>query len=241
MRKLHILGIAIALVGLLTLAACVPFPFGGPAPGQQPYPYGPGGGVGPGMMGRGMGPGMMGGGWGSYNPNTNANARPLTIDQAADSVQRYLNAYGGKLVLAEVMDFAWNYYAEVEEKDTGIHAMELLIDKYAGQVSPEIGPNMMWNIKYGMMGGGMMGNYGGGSPTATMPISADQAKTLAQQYLDTSLPGLTVAEADTFYGYYTLHTLRNGQVEGMLSVNGYNEAVWYHSWHGPFIDMKEFD
>src|SRR3972149_7425762 len=109
MRKLHILfGISITVVVLLVLAACVPFPFGGAAPGQQPYPYGPGGGMGPGMMGRGgMGPGMMGGGWGNYNPDSNA--RPITIDQAADSGPDYINAYGGKLVLTEVMDFAWNY------------------------------------------------------------------------------------------------------------------------------------
>ena len=144
------------------------------------------------------------------------------------------------LVLAEVMDFAWNYYAEVEEKDTGIHAMELLIDKYTGRVSPEMGPNMMWNTKYSPMGG-MMGNYGGGTPTANMPVTTDQAKTIAQQYLDNNLPGLTVAEADTFYGYYTLHTLQNGQVEGMLSINGYTGAVWYHTWHGPFLGMKEYD
>jgi len=37
------------------------------------------------------------------------------------------------------MDFAWNYYAEVEEEDTGIHAMELIIDKQTGQVYPETG------------------------------------------------------------------------------------------------------
>ena len=237
MRKLHLLGLALAIISLLVLAACVPFPFRGAAPGQQPYPYGPGGGIGPGMMGRGMGPGMMGGGWGSYNPNPNA--KPITIDQAADAVQGYLSAYyGGRLTLTEVMDFAWNYYAEIKEKDTGIHAMELLIDKYTGRVSPEIGPNIIWNTKYSPMSG-MMGNYGGGSPTTNMPVSADQAKTIAQQYLDASLPGLIVAEADTFYGYYTLHTLQNGQVDGMLSINGYIGAVWYHTWHGPFLGMKE--
>src|SRR4030067_2388195 len=120
MRKLHILGLALALISLPVLAACVPFPFGGP-----------GGGTGPGMMGGQGGSGMMGGGWGNYNPDSNA--RPITIDQAADSVQDYITAYGGKLVLTEVMDFAWNYYAEVEEKDTGIHAMELFIDKYTGR------------------------------------------------------------------------------------------------------------
>jgi len=238
MRKLYIVGLSLAIISLLVLAACVPFPIGRAAPDQQPYPNRPGTGTGPGMMGRGMGPGMMGGGWGSYN--TNPNTKSITIDQAADAVRLYLNAYGGNLVLAEVMDFAWNYYAEVEEKDTGIHAMELLIDKYSGRVSPEPGPNMMWNTRYSPMGG-MMGNYGGGSPTADMPVSADQAKTIAQQYLDTNLPGLTVAEADTFYGYYTLHTMQNGQVEGMLSINGYTGAVWYHTWHGPFLGMKEYD
>ncbi len=185
-----------------------------------------------------MGPGMMGGG--SYNPNPNA--KSITIDQAANAVRGYLNTYdGGQLTLIEVMDFAWNYYAEVEEKDTGIHAMELLIDKYTSRVSPEMGPNMTWNTKYSWMGG-MMGNYGGGSPTANMPVSADKAKTLTQQqYLDTYLPGLPAAEADTFYGYYTLHTLKNGQVDGMLSVNGYTGAIWYHTWHGPLLGMKEYD
>ena len=64
---------------------------------------------------------------------------------------------------------------------------------------------------------------------------------MSQQYLDINLPGLTVAEADTFYGYYTLHTLKNGQFEGMLSVNGYTGAIWYHTWHGPFLAMKEYD
>src|SRR3989304_4983675 len=98
MRKLHILGIALSIISLPVLAACVPFPFGGAAPGQQPY--GPGGGMGPGMMGGqgggGMmggqgGGGMMGGGWGNYS--SNPNARPITIDQAADAVQDYLKAY----------------------------------------------------------------------------------------------------------------------------------------------------
>lgn len=223
MKGPGLVGLALAIVGLLAFSACALVPHGA-SPYGRPYPYGPGG-----MMG----PGMMGGG-GGYNPQ----ATPISMDQAVESAQRYVGAYyGGRLVVAEVMEFGWNFYAEVEEKDTGIHATELLIDKYTGRVSPEIGPNMMWNSKYSPMRG-MMGNYGG-TPTAAMPVTPEQARELAQQFLNANSPGLTVAEADTFYGYYTLHTLANGQIEGMLSVNGYTGAVWYHSWHGPFIRMKE--
>ena len=226
MKRTHLVVISLGLVALLALASCAV-----PGPYQQPYPYGSGGMMGPGMMG----PGMMGG-LGGYNPN----GKQITIDDAAGAVERYLRAYYGRdLALAEVMEFNQNFYAEVEEEDTGIHAMELLIDKYTGQVYPETGPNMMWNAKYGMMSRMMGSYYGAGVPAAQMPVTPEQARTLAQRFLDASLPGLTVADADTFYGYYTLHTLKEGQVEGMLSVNGYTGEVWYHTWHGPFIGMKE--
>ncbi|MBI4284423.1 MAG: hypothetical protein HY670_00785 [Chloroflexi bacterium] len=245
MRRLFILSIVVAIAGLLAFAACVP----SRAPGyQQPYPYGSGGGgmmggggmgggmMGPGGMGGGMmGPGGMGGGMMGGGAPYNPQARPITIDQAAEAVRLYLNTYGGDLAVTEIMEFAFNFYAEVEETATGVHAMELLIDRYSGQVYPEMGPNMMWNTKYGMMGSQA------GTPSARMPVGPEQAQNIAQKYLDTSLPGLTVAEADTFYGYYTLHTMKGGQIEGMLSVNGYSGAVWYHTWHGPFIGMKEFE
>jgi len=235
MRKFYVIAGILVLVIVLAVTGCG-FALG--SPNQPSYPYGPGNGRGFGMMGGGMGPGMMGGSWGNYIPNPDA--KPISIDQAASAVETYLNGYGAKLELTEIMNFAWNYYAEVEENDTGIHAMELLIDKYSGQVYPEQGPNMMWNTKYSHMSG-MMGNYWRGTPNTDMPVSAEQARANAQQYLDANLPGVTVEEADTFYGYYTLHTLKNGSIEGMLSVNGYTGAVWYHSWHGSFIEMKEFE
>ena len=221
MRRMYLLGISVVLAALLGLTACIPAGGGMMGSGGQ---MGSGGMMSPSMMG----PGMMGG-WGRNNPNT----EQITIDEVAEAVERYLGTYGQDLALAEVMEFAWNFYAEVEEKSTGIHAMELLIDKYTGQVYPEMGPNMMWNTKYGMMGN----NY---AVTAEMPVTPEQAKALAQRFLDANLPGVTAGEAEVFYGYYTLHTLKDGQIEGMLSVNGYNGAVWYHNWHGPFIGMEEF-
>ena len=51
--------------------------------------------------------------------------------------------------------------------------------------------------------------------------------------------GLTVGAPETFPGYYTMHTLRDGEIEGMLSVNAVTGEVWGHSWHGAFVAMSE--
>jgi hypothetical protein len=214
----------------------------GGQPGQ------PGQGCPGGTGGQGQGGGMMGG-----NPaQPNANGPRLSGEQAREAVSVYLNTYykDQNLAIAEIMEFQNNFYARINEQATGINAFELLVDPYAGNVWPEYGPNMMWNTKYGHMGtgtGGMMGrgmmagNMMGGNaqpnqPTADMPVSALQAVQDAQQYLDTQSTGLTAeAQPDTFYGYYTIETVKDGQVLGMLSVNGYTGQVWYHTWHGSFI------
>ncbi len=169
------------------------------------------------------------------------NAMPLSLDQAVTRGAQYVASLGGDLELAEVMEFSNHFYGEVKEKSTGIHAFEFLMDRYSGAVSPEPGPNMMWNTKYGHMGGGMMSTWRWGSSSATNRITSEQARQLAQQYLDANLPGTTVGEVAPFYGYYTLHVERDGKTIGMLSVNGSDGAVWYHTWHGRFIGMKELE
>ncbi|MHB8648146.1 MAG: hypothetical protein ACYDAR_20385, partial [Thermomicrobiales bacterium] len=72
-----------------------------------------------------------------------------------------------------------------------------------------------------------------------MTVTPDQAKQNAAQWLAQNQPGATTETPDTFYGYYTLHIMKDGTVTGMLSVNGYTGQVWYHNWHGDFIQMKE--
>lgn len=212
--------------------------------------------AGQGMMGPGYGygGGMMGW-WGSPPPGS---AQALTIDQVADQVHGYLRSFWNPdLQLAEVMEFDNQYYAEVREKSTNVGAFEVLVNKWTGSIVPEPGPDMMWNTKYGhmgmgMMGGGMMGGpaWGWGGRRGyrpwqglsnEMPVSADQARQYAQEFLDAQLPGTKVeADADLFYGYYTIHVLsKDGSVYGMLGVNGYTGWVWYHQWHGKFIRMKE--
>jgi len=65
-----------------------------------------------------------------------------------------------------------------------------------------------------------------------------QARIIAQQWLRGQGTSLTVGEADSFPGYYTLHTLKSGKIAGMLSVNATTGQVWYHSWHGDFVAMS---
>jgi len=180
------------------------------------------------------------GGWG--NPG---DGEPLTLDEAASKVEAYVQSLNNEdLAVAEVMEFENNFYAEVLEKSTGTHAFEVLVHRYTGAVMPEPGPNMMWNTKYGQMSGlgGMMGGWQNTPGSGEMTVTPAQALEDAQKWLDANMAGTTVAdEADAFNGYYTIHTLKDGNITGMLSVNGYSGAVWYHNWHGDFIGMKALD
>jgi hypothetical protein len=231
------------------------------APGNDeitPYGYGVGPGMmgGRGMMGRGYGygPGMMGGqgmmdgyGW----DGDRSGVEPLSVDRAEGAVEGYLDALGDDdLALEEVMIFDNHAYAEVVEGSTGIGAMELLVDPVTLAVVPEYGPNMMWNLKYSPMAGGYGMGYGMGrgmmggqvapsdDVSAEMPVGAEQAVEAAQRYLDEALPGAVADDAEPFYGYYTLHVERGGEIVGMLSVNGYSGEVFPHTWHGDFIEMS---
>ena len=184
----------------------------------------------------------------------------LTIEEAHEAVERYIAALGysnrsaersrRSLEVAEVMEFERNFYAIVRESDTGIGAMELLVDKWTGAVGPEMGPNMMWNGRYGpalSLPNGMHGRGGGtvgdrlqqrDGASESNTITPEEALDIAQRWLDAYRPGVTVEEhADPFYGYYTIHTVEDGQIEGMLSVHGTTGQVWYHTWHGEFIQM----
>lgn len=193
-----------------------------------------------GMAANGSGFSMMG--WQIGGGST------VSMDNAQQSVQSFIDRTGnGDLKIDELMEFDQNFYALVKEKSTGIGAFELLVNKSDGAVGFEPGPNMMWNTKYGMMGGaGMPGMMGGGPPfgfrrsTGAASVSSDQANQIAQSWLDRQSSGNLAGTPDAFYGYYTFHFQRNGRIAGMLSVNGYTGQVWYHSWHGGFIQARDF-
>ncbi len=165
---------------------------------------------------------------------------------------------------AEVMRFANDFYVLLEDRQ-GKPATEVLVDPQTGVVTLEYGPAMMWNTRYTMMGDaatgmmgssggaygsmmgsdGMMGRYGG-SPswtpprgTVSGPLTVGEAQRVANQWLATQGNGQTAADPDALPGYFTFHTLKNGKITGMLSVNEQTGAVWYHWWHGRFVAMEE--
>ena len=187
-----------------------------------------------------------------------------SLEEARSAFERAVEGFGNQnLEVGEVMEFANNYYAEVKEKDTGIGAMELLINRPGSRVYPEPGPNMMWNTKYGMMSGsggygrmmgpngrGMMGgssasasaqNAPSNNTTDKMSVGPEQARKIADAYHSRVSPGTKAEQPESFYGYYTIDTEKDGKTVGMLSINGYSGEVWYHSWHGPFIAKQEGD
>ena len=94
---------------------------------------------------------------------------------------------------------------------------------------------MMWNLKYGAMR--MMRSTTASDSTLTEA----EARTKAQDALTAAGASGTLNEGGfSFYGYYTFDYSVDGKIAGMLSVNGLNGQVMFHTWHGPFIDEKEF-
>ncbi|MCA9840079.1 MAG: hypothetical protein KC422_24425 [Trueperaceae bacterium] len=174
-----------------------------------------------GMMGR-MGQGMMGGigMMETYPPD----AVPISIEDATALFERYATEFGNGTQIKDVMAFSSNYYAQLVDAD-GNGIGELLVDRYRGIVTPEPGPNMMWNGRAGMMGFSFSG------PTQFDETAAEER---ANTFLTTYLPGATVKEGQSFSGYYTFD-YGHEEIEGMLSVNAFTGEIWPHTWHGAYL------
>ena len=217
-----------------------------------------------GMMNRddSFGRGMMGDG--DYNmPNnsfdigggtmhgergTSNTGAKIDLEDLEHGVNSYIGEYEEELVNSDIFVFENSvYYFSIMEEDTGMGAMELLVNPYTGDIYPEFGPNMMWNLKYGMhgsggrgmMGRGMMGGRAGNDSFSAddverNAISIKDAQSAAAQYISGRADDTyTVSiEGHEFYGYYTFHLEQNGETVGMMSVNGFTGDVWYHDWHG---------
>lgn len=187
----------------------------GSGPGMMAGPYGVD------MMAEGTG--MMAGGY-----SLPGDGRPVTTLAAArQRAQVYADQLEGRT--GEVIQFSNGFYAELLTA-AGAAATEVLVDPGTGAVQQEYGPAMMWNTTYGMhAAAGVTGPR----------VSAEDARRLAQRWLDDQRPGRTAGEGASFPGYYTFDTRRGERIDGMMSVHARTGAVWYHTWHGPFIAVSE--
>ena len=174
-----------------------------------------------------MGGGMMGGGSSGYYSGT---ATALSHDDAKGIADNYLSSLNNpELEIDEFEEYSHNFYVSLIEKNTSRGAIEIIIDRYSGSYQPEP-QSVMWNGKYGMMGG---------SKQAQMTVTEQQAMKIAQDFLDMAYSGTEADEIVSYYGYYTIMTMLKGKHYGMLSVNGHSGDVWYHTWHGMFISEVE--
>lgn len=178
-----------------------------------------------GMMGGSGYDGMMGDyGWAGEEAESVED-----LDQARTRAADYAEVVQSGLEVGEVMRFENHYYADLQESD-GTLVTEVLIDSQSGAVRPEMGPATMWNTQLGMMGR---------DRGSELEITAEQAQQIADDWLADQDEGLTSEDPAQFPGYYTLHTVMDGEITGMLSVHGATGDVWYHSWHAGFVEMSE--
>ena len=171
-----------------------------------------------------MGGGMMGGtGTGAMMPGrvwlAGDGVAVASIAAARARASEAASAAG--LRPGEVVQFSRNVYVELKDS-AGASVTEVLVDPADGAVTTEPGPAMMWNT---------------GSRTAT--VTTDQARSLADAWLQADRPGESVTSVDAYPGYCTLDTAAAGRPVGMLSVNATTGEVWYHTWHGTFLAKED--
>ncbi|MBZ0291492.1 MAG: hypothetical protein K8L99_02895 [Anaerolineae bacterium] len=201
--------------------------------------------------------GMLGGGGYYYDFVTTDSWPP---EEVTTDVQAYLDRQNNPdLVLARLRQFDLAYQADIVERSTGRHAFGLMVS--AAQISPEAGPNVFWNTKYGPLiaevggGYGMLGRLLPQESADEMPVTAAEARSIAAEAIpavNNDLSGSAEAttpasssdlslgdETATFYGFYEFSVLQAGEPVGELDVNGYSGQTWFKDWGRPPLSTQD--
>jgi hypothetical protein len=153
-----------------------------------------------------------------------------------------LNLNDPNLQAEEIIEFANDFYIRFSEKDTGINAFAALVDPYTGRMYAGHHADRYWNTKY--RGEAYQTSRGGGSksedwPSGPMTITQDQALSNVQSAIHNYIAGGEVGIAEPFFGYYTIPLLQQGNVVGLVNVNGYTGGLCYEACHGSLISRME--
>ena len=182
---------------------------------------------GQGANGNAGGYGMMGGGYNAQSLGVNlTNGEVGTSDQAVAITKAYTQKLNQDVVVAELHEYSNGYEVELKEGKTGAKAYEVMVYKNGGQIIAEMGPNIMWNTKYGPMNGGN---------TGTVTVSEEQATKSAQEFVTKMGQGYSIGKPELAPGYYEFMVQKDGKNYAELDVNGYTGQVWFENWQGPII------
>ncbi len=182
-----------------------------------------GGMMGSGMMGANMGSGML--------PSM---AEPMMVwTQGAGPVSRPQDALPA--ALAAVRGRGWDWltvdevhifpaFYEVEFNDrAGFKGPEVYVNRSSGDAGPEMGPNMMWDAQYGMMGA-----------TCTTPRAESDARALAAR-----ATSLALGDGEQHHGYWEFELKKDGAVVNQINIQGctgavINEQTWQPDMQGTY-------
>ncbi|KJR45634.1 hypothetical protein UF75_3989 [Desulfosporosinus sp. I2] len=175
----------------------------------------------------GGGYGMMGGGYDAKSLGVDLTNGEVTIsDQVVAITKAYTQKTNQDVVVGELHEFANGYEVELKEGATGAKVYEVMVYKNGGQIITEMGPNIMWNTKYGHMN---WGNNG------AVTVSEEQAAKSAQEFVAKLGQGYSIGKPELAPGYYEFMIQKDGKDYAELNVNGYTGQVWFENWQGPII------
>ncbi len=182
-----------------------------------------GGMMGSGMMGANMGSGML--------PSM---AEPMMVwTQGAGPVSRPQDALPA--ALAAVRGRGWDWltvdevhifptFYEVEFNDrAGFKGPEVYVNRLTGDAGPEMGPNMMWDSWYGMMGA-----------SCASPRAESDARALAARAASVAL-----GDGEQHHGYWEFELKKDGAVVNQINIQGctgavINEQMWQPDMQGTY-------
>ncbi len=183
-----------------------------------------------GHMGGGAGYGMVGAGGmvSRMMGNTISHGYLYTLNpinnpaEARASVQSFIDTSSSSLEISELWEYGTAYKAELSDLN-GAKAFDVIADKFTGAVGPEMGLSMMLNASYGKS------IYKAAKFGKKLRVSAEQATTIAQKFVDDNGLGYSFGTPEDYAGYYKFHTTDSTGLGLDIMVNGYNGAIWMDS------------
>ena len=214
--------LALGLMILMTATGTAFAMMGGP---------GMGGGMGGGHMDGGKGYGMMGAGGmlSGMMGNTMSHGyldilNPLdTPEEARGAIQAFISSSNSSLQISELWEYGTAYIAELSDT-SGAKAFDLIADKFTGAVMPEMGLSMMMNASYGK-GLYKMPNMG-----KSLSLTPEQAKDIAQDFVNKNGLAYNLESPETYPGYYKFHTKDSTGKFGLdIMISGYDGGIWMNT------------